>query len=161
MPDIRITISADSKEAIDSIRRLGESSDYTATSLTKLGNELVKQTSAAGKEGASAESLARAQGQYLNALDRTLESYKLTGSAAEAYRRQLALLDRQMQKIATLAPASPVVEEIGTRKAGASASLLDEQRKETAARTVRIDGAPQGRCPRGQGQAHEGAVPGP
>lgn len=134
MPDIRITISADSKEAIDSIRRLGESSDYTATSLTKLGNELVKQTSAAGKEGASAESLARAQGQYLNALDRTLESYKLTGSAAEAYRRQLALLDRQMQKIATLAPASPVVEEIGTRKAGASASLLDEQRKETAAR---------------------------
>lgn len=130
MADIKIRIQADSSSAIKELEKLSTSSDYTAQSLSKLGREVIRASSAGDKTDAAA--LSKAQNEYLNAIDRTAKAYELSGTAAAAYRKQIALLGREYQKMAASNPASPVTSALGERLGSAEANLSNVLKEEAA-----------------------------
>lgn len=121
MADIKIRIQADSASAIKELEKLSSSSDATSKSLTKLSNRVVETFSP--DSGFKAMEKFSAQKQYLNAIDRTIKSYELSGNAAEAYRKQVSLLSREYQKMAAIAPNNPITKILGSRLGGAEANL--------------------------------------
>ena len=130
MPDIKIRIQADSASAIKELEKLSSSSDNTAKSLTKLSNEMVKASAPSDKSKEELESLSKIQKQYLNAVDRAAKSYEITGTAAEAYRKQISLLSREYQKMAAIAPKSGVTAALGSRVGNAQSNLNETLKKE-------------------------------
>lgn len=128
MADIKIRIQADSSSAIKEMEKLSSSSDYTAKSLTKLSNEMARATT----PGAASDvaELTKLQNQYLNAVDRTAKSYELSGTAVAAYKKQIALLSREYQKMAAIAPGSGVTSALGSRVGNAQANLSETLKEE-------------------------------
>lgn len=121
MADIKIRIQADSASAIKELEKLSSSSDKTSKSLTKLSNRVVEALSP--DSGVNAMDRFAAQKQYLNAIDRTIKSYELSGNAAEAYRKQVSLLSREYQKMAAIAPKNAITGLLGSRLGSAETNL--------------------------------------
>ena len=107
--------------SIKELEKLSSSSDKTSKSLTKLSNRVVEALSP--DSGVNAMDRFAAQKQYLNAIDRTIKSYELSGNAAEAYRKQVSLLSREYQKMAAIAPKNAITGLLGSRLGSAETNL--------------------------------------